>query len=104
MSDIKGKIVLKTPFICECCIRSDRVYKTLNSFKNTMVELSAGKHMINVGIGYDEMPESSRVYSADTWAWESDKAIEIGENALLISIKRKWHLFRPVTVEAEIIK
>ena len=58
-----------------------------------MVELSAGKHMINVGIGYDEMPESSRVYSADTWAWESDKAIEIGENALLISIKRKWHLF-----------
>ena len=65
MSDIKGKIVLKTPFICECCIRSD---------------------------------------SADTWAWESDKAIEIGENALLISIKRKWHLFRPVTVEAEIIK
>ena len=32
MSDIKGKIVLKTPFICECCIRSDRVYKTLNSF------------------------------------------------------------------------
>ena len=35
---------------------------------------------------------------------ESDKAIEIGENALLISIKRKWHLFRPVTVEAEIIK
>ena len=56
-----------------------------------MVELSAGKHMINVGIGYDEMPESSRVYSADTWAWESDKAIEIGENALLISIKRKWH-------------
>lgn len=36
--------------------------------------------------------------------WESDKAIEIGENALLISIKRKWHLFRPVTVEAEIIK
>ena len=46
--------------------------------------------MINVGIGYDEMPESSRVYSADTWAWESDKAIEIGENALLISIKRKW--------------
>ena len=32
--------------------------------------------MINVGIGYDEMPESSRVYSADTWAWESDKAIE----------------------------
>ena len=35
MSDIKGKIVLKTPFICECCIRSDRVYKTLNSFKKT---------------------------------------------------------------------
>ena len=69
-----------------------------------MVELSAGKHMINVGIGYDEMPESSRVYSADTWAWESDKAIEIGENALLISIKRKWHLFRPVTVEAEIME
>ena len=69
-----------------------------------MVELSAGKHMLNVGLGYDEMPESSRVYSADTWAWESDKAIEIGENALLISIKRKWHLFRPVTVEAEIIK
>ena len=69
-----------------------------------MVELSAGKHMINVGISYDEMPESSRVYNADTWAWESDKAIEIGENALLISIKRKWHLFRPVTVEAEIIK
>ena len=29
--------------------------------------------MINVGIGYDEMPESSRVYSADTWAWEIDK-------------------------------
>lgn len=35
MSDIKGKIVLKTPFICECCIRSDRVYKILNSFKKT---------------------------------------------------------------------
>lgn len=35
---------------------------------------------------------------------KADKAIEIGENALLISIKRKWHLFRPVTVEAEIIK
>lgn len=105
MSDIKGKIVLKTPFICECCIRIDGVYKTLNAFKKTqMVELSAGKHMINVGISYDEMPESSRVYSADTWAWESDKAIEIGENALHISIKRKWHLFRPVTVEAEIIK
>ena len=51
-----------------------------------MVELSAGKHMINVGIGYDEMPESSRVYSADTWAWESDKAIEIGENALLATV------------------
>lgn len=42
--------------------------------------------MINVGIGYDEMPESSRVYSADTWAWESDKAIEIGENALLATV------------------
>ena len=23
-----------------------------------------GKHMINVGISYDEVPESSRVYSA----------------------------------------
>lgn len=69
-----------------------------------MVELSAGKHMINVGISYDEMPESSRVYNADTWAWKSDKAIEIGENDLLISIKRKWHLFKPVTAEAEIMK
>ena len=69
-----------------------------------MVELSAGKHMINVGIGYDEMPESSRVYSAATWAWESDEAIEIGENDSLISMKRRRHLFRPVTVEAEIIK
>ena len=33
MSDIKGKIVLQTPFICECCIRIDGVYKTLNPFK-----------------------------------------------------------------------
>ena len=46
MSDSKGKIVFKTPFICECCIRIDGVYKTLNAFKKTqMVELSAGKHL-----------------------------------------------------------
>lgn len=100
---LTGRIVLKTPFICECCIKIDEMCKTLNPFKkNQMIELSYGKHSINVGINYDEMPESSKVHSANTWAWENDKIIEINEKDIIIEVKRKWHLFKPVTTEAKI--
>ena len=98
-----GKLILKTPLICECCMRIDGIYKTLNPFREThTVALSYGTHLINVGISYDEMPESSKVHSANTWIWEQDKAIEINEKNICVEIKRKWHLLKPVTAEAKI--
>lgn len=101
--NLTGRIVLKTPFICECCTKIDGVYQTLNPFKkHHMIELSYGKHSINVGINYDEIPESSRVHSSNTWAWENDKMIEVNENDIIIEVKRKWHLLKPVTTEAQI--
>lgn len=98
-----GKIIFKTPLICECCIRIDGKYKKLNPFKKTQtMEVPYGKHSINVGISYDQTPESSKVHSAITWAWENDKKIEINEKDIIIELKRKWHLFKPVTAEAKI--
>lgn len=98
-----GRIILKTPLVCECCLKIDGIYRKLNPFKKTQtVELPVGKHLFNAGICYNEMPESSQVHSAINWAWETDKAIEIKENDLYITIKRKWHLLKPVTVEVEI--
>ena len=100
---LTGKIIIKHPFICECCIKIDGRYKILNPFKKTQtIKLSYGEHYINVGINYDEWPESSKVHSATVWAWENDKKIELNEENIIIEIKRKWHLFKPVTLEANI--
>lgn len=100
---MNGKIIIKTPFMCDCRVLIDGVTKTLNPFKKTqLIELPYGKHYINVSINYDEMPESSKVYGADAWAWENDKEINVSENNIYIEIKRKWHLLKPVTTEAKI--
>jgi len=99
---MNGKIILKTPFMCECCILIDRKSRTLNPFKKThSIELPYGKHYVNVGINYDQMPESSKVHSANTWAWDEDKEVNIGEQVVYIKLKRKWHLLKPVTALAE---
>ncbi len=50
------------------------------------------------------MPESSQVHSANTWAWEKDKEILINEESICIEIKREWHLLKPVSVKAKIMK
>ena len=55
---------------------------------------------MNLTIAYDEFHESSRVWSSDAWAWERDKEIFVGEKDVVIRIKRKWHLLKPVTAEA----
>ena len=100
---MKGKIILKTPFMCESRIKIDGLSKTLKPFKKTqLIELAYGKHYINVGINYDEWPESSRVHGADTWAWKNDKEVFISEKDIYIELKRKWHLLKPVTAEAKI--
>lgn len=62
MEKMTGRVVLKTPFMCLCCVKIDGVHKRLNPFKgNQTIKLPYGKHSINVGISYDEMPEMSSV-------------------------------------------
>lgn len=81
---MSGKIVIKTPFICECKIKIDGGAKRLNPFKKRAeIEISAGRRFVNLAIEYDEFPESSRVWSADTWAWERDREIFVGEKTRL---------------------
>ena len=98
---MSGKIVIETLFICECKIKIGGIEKRLNPFKKRMeVEVPCGKHFVNVAIEYDEFHESSRVWSSDIWAWERDREIFVGEKDVVIKIKRKWHLLKPVTAEA----
>lgn len=98
-----GKIILRTPLICECYIEIDGFYKLLKAFKKTQtVELPYGKHFINVGIGYYESLDSSQKHCSYTWAWEHAKAFDINEKNIEIELKRKWHLLKHVTAEAQI--
>ena len=98
-----GKIILKTPLICDCCIKIAGEHKGLNPFKkNQEVELSYGDHYINVGITYNQTPTSSKVRTAKTWAWENDKKIFVREKDIYIELNRKWHLLKSVTAEARI--
>lgn len=91
------------PKLCDCCIYIDGEIKIIGSLKGSkVIELPYGKHIINVGINYDEMPESKRVHGANTWAWEDMKELTISEKDVYIEIKRKWHMTKHVSAEATI--
>ncbi len=98
-----GNIIVKTPLLCECYIKIDDHIRILNGFNRThVIKLPHGTHRINAGIDYDQMPESRRVYRAQTWAWERDQEVYVSQKDILINIWRKWHLLKPVTAVAEI--
>lgn len=48
---LSGKVIVKTPFLCICCIKIDGISKTLNPFKkNQRVDVPYGKHSIILAI------------------------------------------------------
>ena len=58
---MSGKIVIKTPFICECKIKIGGAEKRLNPFKKRAeTDVSAGKHFVNLTIEYDEFPQKQQ--------------------------------------------
>ena len=94
-----GRVALKTPVLCICCVKIDGMHKTLNPLKrNQKVDLPYGKYSINIGITYEY-----RSYRSQTvWAWGGSKTTEVNEKDIVIEVKRTLYLFKPPTVKAEI--
>ena len=96
---MQSKLIIKKPKLCDCFISID--YKE-ERIKNKELELTYGKHIINVAIEIDMSPSDRRVIGENVWS--NPVEIEIDTPITVLTIKRKWHLFRHVTTEFKIEK
>lgn len=98
---MQGKIIFNRPSLCECVIS---INKKVSKIKGEEIFLPYGEYEINVGISNDEYLENSKVYESITWAYKEPQKVTIDYTPTKIEIKRKMHLFHPISCKADIIK